>query len=517
MEDGRSAPRRRPLPGARHSARPPHDDGGGAALATSLARAPRWCFSEGRRRTYRGGTPWTRDAPRASLASFGLELGRSARRVTSGRRARRRRRGASLLAQAGVAREPMADAGLQLRPPAPIAAVATTSWVNRGATHSRRLGEARGYGQLGRSPRPAVRRQDGRGVARTAAGAGEVYLQLAPGRVARSCGRSRAEPGSGEPLAVRRGRRRPGAGGRPLAARFRRGRPSASRAPPSCARSRRGRRSPTRRPSASPAPAATRVRLERPGGDAVDWLLDLGGVAETARVTLNGRRLGTLCRRPFRAAPRRRAAPRDEHARDRGDEPRREPGAGPRPPRGPRGRRFHDANVVNIDYKPLDASAWPLRDSGLLGPGDPAAPSEARTARIGRRAVYSLFPRRNNPMRRLPAAALSLALLPAVSSAQAPAASRAAGRLPRAVRGAARRPEVPRVAEGLRPLRGRGAHGLPGRRGLRLRRPLPLRRGERRPRRAEAGRGAGRLLRRLDHGQLVEAGLRRLLPRASPT
>ena len=31
-------------------------------------------------------------------------------------------------------------------------------------------------------------------------------------------------------------------------------------------------------------------------------------------------------------------------------------------------KTFHDANVVNIDYKPLDASAWPLRDSGLLGP-----------------------------------------------------------------------------------------------------------------------------------------------------
>ena len=31
-------------------------------------------------------------------------------------------------------------------------------------------------------------------------------------------------------------------------------------------------------------------------------------------------------------------------------------------------KTFHDANVVNVDYKPLDASAWPLRESGLLGP-----------------------------------------------------------------------------------------------------------------------------------------------------
>ena len=29
---------------------------------------------------------------------------------------------------------------------------------------------------------------------------------------------------------------------------------------------------------------------------------------------------------------------------------------------------FRDANVVGVDYKPLDASRWPLRDSGLLGP-----------------------------------------------------------------------------------------------------------------------------------------------------
>jgi hypothetical protein len=63
------------------------------------------------------------------------------------------------------------------------------------------------------------------------------------------------------------------------------------------------------------------LRFERPAGAADDWLLDLGRVAETARVRLNGRDLA-----------------------------------------------FHDANVVNVDYKPPDASSWPLRDSGLLGP-----------------------------------------------------------------------------------------------------------------------------------------------------
>jgi hypothetical protein len=36
--------------------------------------------------------------------------------------------------------------------------------------------------------------------------------------------------------------------------------------------------------------------------------------------------------------------------------------------RGVRWRIFHDINVVNIDYRPFDASDWPVRDAGLLGP-----------------------------------------------------------------------------------------------------------------------------------------------------
>jgi hypothetical protein len=31
-------------------------------------------------------------------------------------------------------------------------------------------------------------------------------------------------------------------------------------------------------------------------------------------------------------------------------------------------RIFHDINLVNINYKPFDASVWPVMDSGLLGP-----------------------------------------------------------------------------------------------------------------------------------------------------
>ncbi|MCA9190738.1 MAG: hypothetical protein KDB03_03210 [Planctomycetales bacterium] len=31
-------------------------------------------------------------------------------------------------------------------------------------------------------------------------------------------------------------------------------------------------------------------------------------------------------------------------------------------------KKFYDINYVNLDYKPFDASAWPIRPSGLLGP-----------------------------------------------------------------------------------------------------------------------------------------------------
>ena len=31
-------------------------------------------------------------------------------------------------------------------------------------------------------------------------------------------------------------------------------------------------------------------------------------------------------------------------------------------------RIMHEINFVNIDYKPFDASNWPLHESGLLGP-----------------------------------------------------------------------------------------------------------------------------------------------------
>jgi hypothetical protein len=109
------------------------------------------------------------------------------------------------------------------------------------------------------------------------------------------------------------------------------------------------------------------LSFERPASAASDWLLDLGDVRESARVRLNGRELATLWSRPYRLRlgsalrpglnrlelevtnlPANRVRDLDQ--------------------RGVHWKRFHDINVVNVDYKPLDAAGWPLRESGLLGP-----------------------------------------------------------------------------------------------------------------------------------------------------
>ena len=36
--------------------------------------------------------------------------------------------------------------------------------------------------------------------------------------------------------------------------------------------------------------------------------------------------------------------------------------------RGVKWKTFRDINIVDINYKPFDASNWPLTDCGLLGP-----------------------------------------------------------------------------------------------------------------------------------------------------
>jgi len=112
--------------------------------------------------------------------------------------------------------------------------------------------------------------------------------------------------------------------------------------------------------------AVFQIRFDAPKASAEAWLLDLGRVQESARVRLNGRELATLILCPYQvqvqglqphgnvleievtnvAANRIRDMDRRKIA----------------------WRIFHDINFVNIHYRPFDASEWPLREAGLLGP-----------------------------------------------------------------------------------------------------------------------------------------------------
>ncbi|MBN1457006.1 MAG: hypothetical protein JW912_04050 [Sedimentisphaerales bacterium] len=109
------------------------------------------------------------------------------------------------------------------------------------------------------------------------------------------------------------------------------------------------------------------IKFDKPSQDADDWMLDLGSVYESARVSLNGKLLAVLWSKPFRlhigqyllggentleVEVTNLAANR---IRDMDQ-------------RGVNWKYFYDINVVNVKYKPFDASDWPLQDSGLLGP-----------------------------------------------------------------------------------------------------------------------------------------------------
>jgi hypothetical protein len=112
--------------------------------------------------------------------------------------------------------------------------------------------------------------------------------------------------------------------------------------------------------------AAYRIEFDRPEGDADHFLLDLGDVRDSARVIINGEEVAVLFAAPYRTmiGPLRqgknqlRVEVTNVAANRIRDLDR----------RGVRWRIFHDINVVNIDYRPFDASDWPVRDAGLLGP-----------------------------------------------------------------------------------------------------------------------------------------------------
>jgi hypothetical protein len=112
--------------------------------------------------------------------------------------------------------------------------------------------------------------------------------------------------------------------------------------------------------------AAYIIKFDAPAEGADRFLLDLGDLRDSARVTLNGHEMATLISPPYRVpiGPLRatgnelRVEVTNVAANRIRDLDR----------RGVRWRIFHDINLVNINYRPFDASDWPIREAGLLGP-----------------------------------------------------------------------------------------------------------------------------------------------------
>ena len=110
------------------------------------------------------------------------------------------------------------------------------------------------------------------------------------------------------------------------------------------------------------------VSGDTPASNTDDWLLDLGDVRESARVILNGKEIATAWSIPFRVRlatsqfkPGRNVLELDvtnlAANRIRYMDQNKLPW-----------KIMRDSNIVNINYRPFDASAWPLTPSGLLGP-----------------------------------------------------------------------------------------------------------------------------------------------------
>lgn len=112
--------------------------------------------------------------------------------------------------------------------------------------------------------------------------------------------------------------------------------------------------------------ARYRLTFDAPQSTSGQWLLDLGKVAQSARIRLNGSNLGTLIAAPYQVMLPGLKAQANEleievtnvaanRIRDMDQ-------------RHVEWRIFHDINFMSILGKRFDASAWPLTDSGLLGP-----------------------------------------------------------------------------------------------------------------------------------------------------
>ena len=109
-----------------------------------------------------------------------------------------------------------------------------------------------------------------------------------------------------------------------------------------------------------------RFNLSNPG-DAGDYLLDLGDVRESARVTINGADAAALFALPMRA----RVGQYLKNGTNTIDIEVTNLAANrirDLDTRQVKWKIMHDANIVTPAYKAFDASKWPLQPSGLLGP-----------------------------------------------------------------------------------------------------------------------------------------------------
>lgn len=118
------------------------------------------------------------------------------------------------------------------------------------------------------------------------------------------------------------------------------------------------------------------LAFDSPDEHTEHWQLNLGNVCQSARVRLNGEDLGTLITAPFRlitGALKPKGNQLEIEVTNVSANRVRDLDR-----RGVKWKNFYDVNFVNLDYKPFDASGWPLTDSGLLGPVTltPAVPAK---------------------------------------------------------------------------------------------------------------------------------------------
>ena len=106
--------------------------------------------------------------------------------------------------------------------------------------------------------------------------------------------------------------------------------------------------------------------FDAPGAAGGSVAINLGDVRQSARVWVNGKDFGKLIIPPFRVvvdnlkpAGNQLTVEVTSVAANRIRDLDR---------RGVKWKTFRDINIVDINYKPFDASNWPLTDCGLLGP-----------------------------------------------------------------------------------------------------------------------------------------------------